>query len=62
MVLFPQSILTVGRSENKNAMQFSMFEDEIRPGVVNIPENFLFIEVKIFVLIKQDGHIWLHID
>ena len=40
-------------------MQFSPFEDEIRPGVVNTQQDFLFAEAKIFVLMKQGAHIWL---
>ena len=47
----------IGRSENKNMMQFSSLENEIRPGVVHTLQEFLFTEVKIFVLIDQGGHI-----
>ena len=48
----------IGRSENKGTMQLSRFKNEVRPGVVHTLQEFLSAEVKIFVLIKQCGHIW----
>ena len=51
-------IQSIGRSDNKSTMQFSPFENEVLPGVVHALQEFLFAEVKIFVLIKQGGHIW----
>ena len=39
----------IGRSVNKSTMQFSPFENEVRPGDVHTLQEFLFAEVKIFV-------------
>ena len=50
---------SIGRSENKNTTQFSPFEDEVRPEDEHTLQDFSFAEVKIFVLIKQGGQIWL---
>ena len=50
--------MPIRRSENKNMMQFSLFENEVRPGVVHPLQESLFAEVKIFVLIKQGEQIW----
>ena len=44
----------IGRSENKSATEFSLFEDEIRPGVANSAKELSFTEVTTLVLIKQD--------
>ena len=49
--------VSIGRSENKSTMQISPLENEVRPGVVHTLQEFLFAEVKIFVLIEQGGHI-----
>ena len=49
----------IGPSENKGLALFTQFEDEARPGVVNILQNNSFTEVRIFVLIRQNGRIWL---
>ena len=47
------------RSGSKSTMPFSPFENEVRPGVVHTLQDFSFAEVKIFVVIKQGGDIWL---
>ena len=47
------------RPETTSMTQFSLFEDEVGPGVVKTLLDFSFAEVKIFVPIKQVGHIWL---
>ena len=51
--------MLIGRSENKGLALFTPFEDEARPGVVNILQNNSFTEVTIFVVIRQNGRIWL---
>ena len=56
IVIFVQ-ISSIGRSDNKNMMQFLPFENEIRPRVVHTLQAFLFVKVKIFVLITQSVHI-----
>ena len=48
--------MILGCSEKKNTTQSLPFEDEVRPGVANTPQEFSFAEVKISVLIKQGGH------
>ena len=49
----------IGRSENKNMMQFLPFANEVRPGVAIIFQDFLFTDAKILVLIKKNGQILL---
>ena len=36
-----------------------MFEDEVRPGAANIPQELPFIKIGIVVQIKQGVKIWL---
>ena len=45
------SLDRIGRSENKSTTQFSLFENELGPEVINTPQDFSFPEIKIFVLI-----------
>ena len=46
-------------SENKSMTQASPCEDEVRPGVANTSQKLSFTEVRVLVLIKQSGQIWL---
>ena len=39
-------------------MQFSVFKDEVGPGVAKTPKEFSITELTILVLITQDGQMW----